>query len=358
MKQTLIIRDVRIDANISQLKATDDDEDDDTSITRACVVNVRGQTILVKKGDITKVKGVDAIVNAANGPLYHAGGVDKAISDAAGPALDQECKQLIAMNGGVAIPTGKAVKTTAGRLPYKSVIHAIGPQYFRGNQQERPLLFSSILSSLRLAEQEGYKSIALPAISASTYGFPLQDCTNIVIRAVKQFFADFPESHLRNVILLDIDDAACSSFAREVVNDHTSATVDKNDDIMNYNLPPLTAKWCWQDDDGEKINDDTQTRQIEAAFQKYLKTSIPSTLKINSDNLKSATIVCYSIHFLPNLKQMLTSNPNALNSRLVCGCQIERKYWFQTKYYSLSIRYHKHILHLLYIIPNHWIYII
>ncbi|CAF3859058.1 unnamed protein product [Rotaria sp. Silwood1] len=314
-----IIRDVTIDAKVSKL-----DGNDDTSSTITCVENNRDQTILVKKGDITKAKDVDAIVNAANGPLNHSGGLAKIISDAAGPALDQECKQLIAKNGDVAISTGKAVKTTAGRLPYKSVIHAIGPQYFGGNQQERPLLFSSILSSLRLAEQEGYNSIALPAISAATYGFPLQDCTNIVIRAVKQFFADSPESRVRKVILLDIDDAACNSFARELGKDHTNTAADNDDDITNYNLPPLTAKWCWQDDYDEKIYDDSQTLQIEAAFQHYLQTSIPSTLKINPDNLTSATIVCYSIHFHPNMRQILIANPNALNDRLVCGYQMRK----------------------------------
>jgi O-acetyl-ADP-ribose deacetylase (regulator of RNase III) len=335
-----IIRDVRIDATSSTLNANDDN--DDTSVTITCVTNSRGQMILVKKGDITKVKDVDAIINAANGPLYHAGGVDKVISDAAGPALDRECKELIAKNGGVAISTGQAVKTTAGCLPYKSVIHVIGPQYSGGNHQERPLLFSCILSSLRIAEQEGYKSVALPAVSAATYGFPLQDCTNIVIRAVKQFFADFQESCLRKVILLDIDDAACNSFAREVVNDHTNAAADNNDDIMNYHLPPLTAKWCWQDNDGEKINNDSQTRQIEAAFQQYLQTFIPSTLKINPDNLKSGTIVCYSIHFLPNLKQKLAINPNALNSRLVCGYQMRDNTGFKRDIirYPLALQTH------------------
>ncbi|CAF1460501.1 unnamed protein product [Rotaria sordida] len=300
-----VIRDVKADTKVSKLNGNDD-----TNLTITCVVNSRGQTILIKKGDITKVKDVDAIVNAANGSLYHAGGVDKAISDAAGPALDQEYKQLIAKNGGVAISTGKAVKTTAGNLPYKSVIHAIGPQYANGNQQERPLLFSSILSSLRLAEQEGYNSIALPAISGATYRFPLQDCTNIVIRAVKQFFADFPESHLRKVILLDIDDTACNSFAREVVNDHTNTGTDNDNDIMNCDLPPLTAKWCWQSDFGEKIYDDTHTHQIEDAFQEYLRTFIQSNLKIDCDNLETGTIVCYSIHFRPDLKQILTINPN------------------------------------------------
>ncbi|CAF4021667.1 unnamed protein product [Adineta steineri] len=318
------IRIVSRDAKVSKL-----DVNDQLSSIITCVGNSRGQTILIKKGDITKVKDVDAIVNAANGPLYHAGGVDKAISDAAGPALDQECKELIAKNRNLPIPTGTAVKTTAGCLPYKAVIHAIGPQYADGNQQERPLLFSSVLSSLRLAEQEGYNSVALPAISAATYGFPLQDCTNIMIRAIKQFFADFPQSNLRKIILLDIDDATCSSFAREVIHDHTNTNANNDDDITNCNLPLLTARWCWLDDNGEKNYDDNHMRQIEDALQQYLQTSVPSTLKLDCDSLKIGNIIRYSIHFLPNLSQVLTINPSALDNRLVCGYQKNERTHFQ-----------------------------
>ncbi|CAF2873293.1 unnamed protein product [Rotaria sp. Silwood2] len=262
-----IIRDIAADKASSTLKTNEND----TSPAITVVVNSRGQAIAVEKGDITKVKNVDVIVNAANGTLYHAGGVDKEIADAAGPALDQECRQIIAKNGGLPISAGKAVKTTAGNLPFKCVIHAIGPQYNDDDQQARPLLFSSVLSSLRLAECESYTSVALPAISSKTYGFPLEDCTNFVVRAVKQFFADYPQSHVKKVILLDMDDAACNSFAREVVIDHRNALIE-DDDIINYELSPLTAKWCWQDDNGDKINDENHARQIEAASQHYLKT--------------------------------------------------------------------------------------
>ncbi|CAF1186175.1 unnamed protein product [Rotaria sp. Silwood1] len=325
-----IIRDVAADKTNSTLNT----DENDTNSVITVVVNSRGQTIVVEKGDITKVKNVDVIVNAANGQLYHAGGVDKAIADAAGPALDQECRQIIAKNGGLPISAGKAVTTTAGNLPFKCIIHAIGPQYIDGDKQERPLLFSSVLSSLRLAEGESFTSVALPAISSKTYGFPLADCTNIVVRAVKQFFADYPQSHVQKVILLDMDDAACNSFAREVVIDHRNALID-DDDISNYELPPLTAKWCWQDDNGEKIYDENHTRQIETAFQVYLKTFAKSALIIPADNLKSGVIVNYSIHFLPNLKQMLTSNPSALNSRIVCGHQMREN----TGYQRAIIRY-------------------
>ncbi|CAF4128055.1 unnamed protein product, partial [Adineta steineri] len=70
------------------------------------------------------------------------------------------------------------------------------------------------------------------------------------------------------------------------------------------------------------INTDNDARKIELAFQQYIKTFTESQLILSPDNLKSGTIVNYSIHFLPELKQKLTSNPNVLNSRLVCGYQM------------------------------------
>lgn len=326
-----LIRDVKADGARSTPKPTDDG----IGSVLATVVNSRGQTIAVEKGDITEAKHVDAIVNAANGPLYHAGGVDKAIANAAGLAFDAECKQLIAENGGFPFSTGTAVKTTAGNLPFKCVIHAIGPRYTGGNPQERPLLFSSILKSLQLAESESYTSVALPAIGSQTYGFPMADCTNIVVRAIKQFFADHPQSKVRKVLLLDVDDAACNSFAREITIKHSNASLEDEDDMLNNELPPLTARWCWRDNRDEKINTDTDMRAIEAAFQQYLTTFAPSSLIVAADNLTSGVIVNYRIDFLPELKQLLANKLDALNGRLVCGYQTR----VDTGYKRQIIRY-------------------
>ncbi|CAF1170949.1 unnamed protein product [Adineta steineri] len=326
-----IIRDV----NADKTHSSSNKSDDDTNPTITIMVNNRGQTIAVEKGDITKARNVDAILNAANGSLRHAGGVDKAIANAAGSALDEECKQIITENNGLPIPAGKAVKTTAGRLPFKCIIHAIGPQYMDGNQQERSLLFSCILECLKLAENEGCTSVALPAISDKTYGFPLADCTNIVVRAIKQFFADYPQSKMKKVILLDMDDTACNSIAREVSIDHNNAVLDNDDAIVDCELPPLTAEWCWQDDNYEQIYNDDDICQIENTFQEYLKNSSSSELTISVDNLASGTIIDYNIHFFPDVKTLIANNPNTLNSRLVCGFQMRK----DTRFRRDLIRY-------------------
>src|ERR1044072_5200326 len=100
------------------------------------------------KGDITKLK-VDAIVNAANSGLMGGGGVDGAIHRAGGPSILEECKKIVARQGGC--PVGEAVITTAGKLPAKFVIHTVGPFWNGGKKNERELLANAYRNSLRLA---------------------------------------------------------------------------------------------------------------------------------------------------------------------------------------------------------------
>ncbi|HTM92763.1 MAG TPA: macro domain-containing protein, partial [Flavisolibacter sp.] len=112
------------------------------------------ERIEVIKGDITKIK-VAAIVNAANSSLMGGGGVDGAIHRAGGPAILEECKQIVARQGGC--KTGEAVITTAGNLPVKYVIHTVGPVWNGGNRNENEKLANCYLNSLRLAVEHDCK---------------------------------------------------------------------------------------------------------------------------------------------------------------------------------------------------------
>jgi O-acetyl-ADP-ribose deacetylase (regulator of RNase III) len=136
------------------------------------------------QGDITKFK-VDAIVNAANSSLMGGGGVDGAIHRAGGPAILEECMQIIAMQG--RCETGEAVITTGGNLSSRFVIHTVGPVWHGGSNNESILLENAYLNSLKLALENEVETIAFPNISTGVYGFPKDKAARIAIKAVNDF---------------------------------------------------------------------------------------------------------------------------------------------------------------------------
>lgn len=131
-------------------------------------------------GDITKYQG-DAIVNAANSQLMAGGGVCGAIFRAAGHAeLQDACDEV------GPCPTGQARTTPGFNLPAKYVIHAVGP-IFEDGQDNEALLAGAYRSSLEEAVRVGAKTIAFPAISTGIYGYPLEEATAIAVRTVTEF---------------------------------------------------------------------------------------------------------------------------------------------------------------------------
>jgi O-acetyl-ADP-ribose deacetylase (regulator of RNase III) len=128
--------------------------------------------------DITTLD-TDAIVNAANEALAPGGGVCGAIHRAAGPELSRACLAV------GPCPAGEARITPGFRLPAKYVIHAVGPVWQGGRQNEAELLASAYRSAMRLADQHALRSIAFPAISTGIYGYPLGEATRIAVAAVQ-----------------------------------------------------------------------------------------------------------------------------------------------------------------------------
>jgi O-acetyl-ADP-ribose deacetylase (regulator of RNase III) len=167
---------------------------------------IDGKTLRLVQGDITE-RDVDAIVNAANSHLQHGGGVAGAIVRKGGQIIQEESDRI------GFVPVGNAATTTAGRLPARFVIHAVGPRMGEGDEDGK--LKSAVLSSLSLASGRGLKSISIPAISSGIFGFPKDRGAMILIREAVQYLRDHPVTSLEQIEFCVFDTQTAEYFERE-----------------------------------------------------------------------------------------------------------------------------------------------
>ena len=161
------------------------------------------------QGDLLQEE-VDVIVNAANARLQHGGGIAALISHAGGPVIQQESDAWVRKHGPVSHES--PAYTGAGDLPQRCVIHAVGPVWGSGGEDQK--LAAAITGSLHLAEELGFTSIAFPAISTGIFGFPKQRAAGVIYQAVQDYFIDFPDSGLAKVRLVVFDQAASQIFEK------------------------------------------------------------------------------------------------------------------------------------------------
>ena len=162
-----------------------------------------GERIRVERGDITRL-AVDAIVNAANASLLGGGGVDGAIHRAAGPDLIAERRMI----GGC--PPGEARLTRGYRLPARHVIHTVGPVWRGGYSGERDILARCYQSSLAIARDRGFRTIAFPAIATGVYGFPRDEAAHIAVAAVRAHLDE--NQTMGRVIFVCFDEATLGAY--------------------------------------------------------------------------------------------------------------------------------------------------
>lgn len=147
----------------------------------------KGVTISLRYGDITG-EVVDAIVNPANAFLSHAAGLAKSIVQKGGNEIQRESDKLIKERGFQILHVGDAVYTTAGSLPCKFVIHAVGPEWNRqSDKKSMKLLQKACVESLKLASQLGLSSVAVPAVSSGIFRAPIDACAFAMLNAVEQY---------------------------------------------------------------------------------------------------------------------------------------------------------------------------
>jgi O-acetyl-ADP-ribose deacetylase len=144
-------------------------------------------TIRIARAE-TLTQSVDAIVQVTDTNLS----LKAALSEKGGLALARACQEI----GWCRV--GSAVITTAGNLPFQKIIHAVAPRWGEGHERAR--LSSVTLKCLQLAEENGIRSLALPAISTGTLGYPVEGCARVMLEEIIDFtFEDL--RHLRTIVL-------------------------------------------------------------------------------------------------------------------------------------------------------------
>lgn len=166
-------------------------------------IRVKNTSIELWQGDITELD-TDAIVNAANSQLVLGAGVAGAIRRKGGPIIQEECSAI------GHCPVGGAVITSGGQLKARHVIHAVGPRMGEGDEETK--LASATRHSLKCADDNHLASIALPAISAGIFGFPLEACARIMLKTAAEYCAG--GTGLARVVFALYDLAALETFER------------------------------------------------------------------------------------------------------------------------------------------------
>lgn len=143
-------------------------------------VIVCGTKIRLVEGDIAD-QDTDAVVTAAHWRLNKGTGTDGTIHSKGGPRIYEECRKI----GGC--PIGDAVITTAGDLPARYVIHAVGPVWSEGDERERKLLESAYRRSLEVAVENNLKTISIPSISTGAFGYPIKLAASVGMQTIVGF---------------------------------------------------------------------------------------------------------------------------------------------------------------------------
>jgi O-acetyl-ADP-ribose deacetylase len=182
------------------------DRNFDQAIKPLRKVIINGVRLRIVRGDLTE-SPTDAIVNAANSRLQHGGGVAGAIVRRGGRVIQDESNKI------GFVPVGKAAVTGGGALKARFVIHAVGPMWGEGDEHAK--LRSAVNSTLKLAGERGFESLAIPAISAGIFGFPKAECAHIIVDEIVSFIRS-ERTSLKEVDICLTDEEIIASFEKEL----------------------------------------------------------------------------------------------------------------------------------------------
>ncbi|HYL98210.1 MAG TPA: macro domain-containing protein [Blastocatellia bacterium] len=184
-----------------------------------------GIKIVLRQGDITKQADVDAIVNAANTELWMGSGVAGAILDRGGEEIEIDAMRQ------APIKLGEAIATSAGNLPNRFVIHAAAMGYRSedqvvpkksGSASSSAVIRGATLNSLVLAGSLGCRSLAFPALATGVAGFPVKECADVMVQAVKDYSTAHSDSPLERVVFVLFRSSDYTAFSETLTEGRRS----------------------------------------------------------------------------------------------------------------------------------------
>lgn len=206
--------------------------------------------IYIYKGSITEATDVEVIVNPVNETIGLGGGLAKHVAEKAGSALKDECKRFVTRNGPLEV--AQNFQSTAGNLPFKAVIHAVGPQWgnYAGRQEICARhLHDTVVNALMTVRAESWRSVALPAICAGISGMPKQLCAEMYIIGFADFAENGPDG-LREVHFVDTSgemvNLVVAAYERWISNSRSISIQNAN----NYPPPREASDHSFRENQG------------------------------------------------------------------------------------------------------------
>ncbi len=169
----------------------------------------KGKFVLIQNSIIGEK--TEAIINPANECLAHGGGVAGLISREGGPDIQRESDRKSP------VETGSATYTTAGTLPYKYIIHTVGPIWRGGEENESALLESAVTSALIVAEKLKLESVSMPSISTGIFKYPLKPAISIIFHTILEFLQQ-KAVHLKEIHLCEHDPEKADLMKKKIMS--------------------------------------------------------------------------------------------------------------------------------------------
>ena len=168
-------------------------------------IQINQSVVRLIKDDVTDLD-VDAFVFYAQSDLVLGTGFGGAIGVRGGPSIQKELDEL------APVGIGEAVVSDAGKLKAKHVIHAVGPKFQEEDTEEK--LRTTVLNSLRRAEDVGVERLAFPAMGAGYYGIPSELCASVMLDVIKSYLEG--ETGMKEVVICVLDTGQYNAFKAQI----------------------------------------------------------------------------------------------------------------------------------------------